>query len=249
MKINGSESTHFYTYDGKPVFGATLREARKQNLLPGVSSICKMWPSDGLKGWLRQQDILAAATTPRLQHEPDDAWIARVLHAADEESQKGRDTGTRRHDLIHGFHNGGLSYLAADDEKFLWPYIDWFTKYVTRVERCESIVTNTALGYAGTMDALVTLMDGRKAVIDIKNRKRAAVYDSDAMQLEAYCHCVPSEDGLPAPISVVLGTEKPEIKVQDWSLSRGTAWDNFVLCLQLWRASKNYYPKQPQEAA
>lgn len=246
---------HFYDWDGQPhhfIVGAngkerrtTLRDAREHGWLPSTTGITKLWPSDALRNWKRSQDILAAATTPR-NGESDDEWIAKVMQAADEVAEKARTIGSRRHDLLHQFHKEHQINTLSEDYPFLEPYLDWLQKHVSKIERAEYITIHKDMGYGGTIDMRCILQDGRTALLDVKNRKKAVTYPEDAMQLVAYAQAERSQgNGVDAVLSVVLGTEKPEIFVQDWSLMANEAWDNFQLCYKLWIKSKNYNPALP----
>jgi len=150
------------------------------------------------------------------------------------------DIGTRRHGIIEDFHLTGCMVADEGDIPFVKPYFEWFNKTVERVTLAESIAISLDHGYAGTMDLLCVLKDKRVAVVDLKNRKNLATYDTDAMQLTAYRRAV----GADTAISVVLGTEKPEILVKEWVQAEDElAWRNFSLCLQLWKSANSYYPE------
>lgn len=246
------ESSHWYRQDGTPCHfvtgqngkqrNTTLRDARELALLPSVTSITRLFPSDNLYRWKLEQYIISAATTPR-NGETDDEWIAKVMQAADEIAEKARTIGSRRHDLLHQFHKGARLETVSDDYPFLEPYIAWLRQHVSKIDDCEYITVHKEMGYGGTVDLRCVLMDGRTALIDAKNRKKPTTYPEDAMQLVAYSQAERSQGrSVDAVLSVVLGTEKPEIHVQDWSLSANEAWDSFCLCYRLWCKSKNYNP-------
>jgi hypothetical protein len=240
-------SQHWYDRDGKPCHGADLRTARKAGLLPSVTTVLKCWPQDNLTRWKNEQLVIAAITTPRIPNEPDDAFISRILGFADEEARNAADVGTRRHDLIEDYNKGiNLREVPGDDIPFIKPYMDWFDTSVAGIVFAEEIVTNPALGYAGKLDLLATMKDGSVAVVDVKNRKNPKCYDTDAAQLAAYGEVVNADKC----ISVILGTQEPSILVREWEpMERREAWQNFTLCLELWKRSKNYWPERTQEPA
>jgi len=213
-------------------------------LLPSVTAITKLWPSDNLRQWLRGRDIIAALTTPR-NGEPDEEWIARVIECADEESERARSIGTRRHDILHRLHKENYLDTTTRDYPYLEPYILWLREHVDRIQNAEYITVNKAMGYAGTVDVRCVLLDGRTALLDVKNRKRLQTYFEDAMQLVSYSQAERSQgNSVDTVISVVLGTEKPEIHVNEW-LAVDEPWECFQLLLKLWTKSKNYYPAAP----
>ncbi len=159
------------------------------------------------------------------------------------------EVGTRRHKIVEAFHrNGFVEAMPDEDYHFLEPYVNWFNDNVPEVHSAEAAITSLDHGYAGTMDLKCTLTDKRVAVVDLKNRKNPATYDTDAMQLAAYRRAVGADVG----ISVILGTDQPEILVKEWTqVEDQLAWDNFSLCLQLWKNSNSYRPElwKPKENA
>jgi len=215
------DSGHWYRRDGtrcQEIISKTtslprrpnLGDARKLGLLPGVTTICKIYPGNGLQNC--SPEILSAAS----------------------------DIGTRRHAQVEAFHLNHCTRIDPVDGPFLEPYYQWFGNTVERVTLAESVAISLDHGYAGTMDLLCVLKDKRVAVVDLKNRKNLATYDTDAMQLAAYRHAV----GAGVAISVVLGTERPEILVKEWGTAENElAWLRFGLCLQLWKSATNYYPE------
>lgn len=255
--IKTKESSHFYSLDGQPRYEvlarngamrpATLADARKNNWLPSVTTISKLWPADGLRNWLREQDILAAITTPRLPGDTDESFIKSVLLSADEEAARAAEKGTRRHGICEAFHNqAGPDWLVdyqQEDLRFCQPYIDWFNENVEQVINSEFVVVHQQLGYAGRVDLHCRLKDGRTAIIDLKNRKKPAVFPQDGIQLAAYCETFRSSGPVPHGISIVLGTTEPSILIKEWDMEEHLhAFDNFNLCREMWFRSKNYRP-------
>lgn len=158
------------------------------------------------------------------------------------------ELGSKRHEIVEAFHrNGYVEAMSDEDYRFIEPYVNWFNDSVPEVLSAESIITNLNHGYAGTMDLQCVLMDKRVAVVDLKNRKNPAFYDTDAMQLAAYRRAVGADVG----ISVILGTEKPEILVHEWTRAEDDlAWTCFEYCLKLWKLANKYDPelwKEPNE--
>jgi len=246
---------HWYDRAGNPRHGATLREARKEGLLVSVSTVLKCWPADSLKQWLDGQLILAAATTPRLPNETDEAFVERVRVYAGEESKAAADVGTRRHELVERWLNGDRQFLKDDETAFppdpdipyIQPYLRWYEDNVERTLAAEQVIVNPKLGYAGKLDSKFLLRDGRTAVADLKNRKRTAVYATDAAQLSGYNEVAQAD----TTISIILGTTEPSILVKEWTPEeRAEAWENFLLCLEIWKRSKAYWPERvkPMEA-
>ena len=193
----------------------TLRDAKALGLLPGVTGICKIYPG-ALNWW--SQDIRIAG-----------------------------EVGTRRHALVEEFHRRTyIDECSAEDFKFISPYIDWYVETVSYPSAIEKAVVSLEHGYAGTMDLFCTLnrAGAPTAVVDLKNRKNPATYDTDAMQLAAYRRAIGADVG----ISVILGTAQPEILVKEWTPAEDElAWTRFSLCLALWKSANGYYPESWKE--
>jgi len=82
------ESTHWYDKEGKPaytVIGANgkkratnLRDARKLNLVPSVTTVMNVAAKPALENWKINQALMAALTLPRLKDESLDKFMARA---------------------------------------------------------------------------------------------------------------------------------------------------------------------------
>ena len=64
---------HWYTADGTPRYEATLRDARKENLLPSPTSILSIIHADGLERWKLNQMATAAVELQRGAAESDES--------------------------------------------------------------------------------------------------------------------------------------------------------------------------------
>ena len=220
------DSAHWYHRDGTrcdEIIGKTtsyprkptIRDARELGLLPGVTGICKIYPNSGMGNC--SKEILAEASA----------------------------IGTRRHKLVEDYFAALMdgacmnpSEHCGPDWEYIEPYISWFHNNAGGIINTESIAA--APDYAGTMDLHCWMLNGLCAVVDLKNRKNLATYDTDAMQLAAYRRAVGADVG----ISVILGTAKPEILVKEWTQAEDElAWTRFSLCLALWKSANGYYPE------
>ena len=120
------ESGHWYRKDGTPAYtvigkngqerNTTLRDARKEGLLPSVTSIIRCAAAPGLELWKSQQVLMAALTTDRLENEPEQAWIDRIIKDANEQSLKARERGT----LIHAYVQDGFEGNLQQEGKIYY---------------------------------------------------------------------------------------------------------------------------------
>lgn len=116
------EAGHWYRKDGTPAYtivgkngkerNTTLRDARKEGLLPSVTSIIRCAAAPGLELWKSQQVLMAALTTDRLPEETEQQFIDRIIRDSQEQAMKARERGT----LIHAWVQGGFDGEPLNDE-------------------------------------------------------------------------------------------------------------------------------------
>ena len=113
-----SESGHWYDREGNPVYevsradgkgmrSATLADARKLNLYPGVTGIINCAAKPGLERWKVVQGILSALTLPKIEGEPLDAFAERAMKDSEEQARKAAEKGTAIHAAIECFYTSG----------------------------------------------------------------------------------------------------------------------------------------------
>jgi hypothetical protein len=111
------ESGHWYDrVTGQPCYytkskngsmrNTTLADARKKNYVPSVSGIIKVANSEGLNIWKLNQMLLSCLTLPRLQDEPEEAFIERVQHDSKETGRKAAERGTAIHASCEAYIEG-----------------------------------------------------------------------------------------------------------------------------------------------
>jgi hypothetical protein len=118
------ESGHWYKKDGTPAYtmigkngaerNTTLRDARKENLVPSVTSIIRCAAAPGLENWKSQQVLMAALTTDRKPEESEQEYISRIITDANEQALKAREKGT----LIHAFVQSGFEGVPLEAEAY-----------------------------------------------------------------------------------------------------------------------------------
>ena len=111
-----AESTHWYTRDGIPrytIIGAngkerntTLRDARKEGLIPSVTTILKVASNPVLNQWIQKQVLMAALTLPKVDGESENEYISRIINDSKEQGRKAADLGTDIHNAIQSFYEG-----------------------------------------------------------------------------------------------------------------------------------------------
>lgn len=180
---HSSDAGHWYRADtGEPAYevvgsngkvrNTTLRDARKLNLVPSVTTILGQIAKPGLQTWLNQQILLSALTLPRNEDEQEAAWLERVLFDSKETGRKAAERGNQVHAIIETYFENEV-------------YIPEYPKYVYE---CEQALDNElglhkwvaeqsfahVLRFGGKADLHAKadpLTDFPGAVIDVKTKE------------------------------------------------------------------------------
>ena len=207
------DSSHWYHPDGRSCYqiekadksgmrATTLRDARKLNLVPSVTTILKILHKEALVQWMIEQAVLAVLTAPRKEGEADDAFAKRVLQ--EEEQQHGereaaRDLGTQIHDALELYLVGAQP--PADMHPWIWSAAEAMAAFGKVITTEQNLVGD---GFAGRSDLI---QDGGEfwAMTDYKSTKKLpdpkkGAWPEHQLQLAAYAaawahKC--AKDGLP----------------------------------------------------
>jgi hypothetical protein len=252
-----AESVHWYKQDGGPMYTVkakdgsdrptTLRDARKFDLVPSVSTLLKVVAKPGLEVWKNEQMLLAALTLPRAQNETEKAFIARIVADSKETGKQAAERGTRVHESIEKWYGGNKEVAHVDIAKaFEEKVFDHFGTHPFQEWRTEiSFASN--LGYGGKVDLHCNPDETAPLgiVIDAKTKEfgpddDVVAYDEMLLQLSAYRHGL----GLPhARCANVFAsvTHHGLIKVVEWSeadLRKG--WEMFQCLLRFWKLKNDF---------
>ena len=249
-ETRGTEAGHWYTKDGQPaytVIGAngkeratTLRDARKENLVPSVTTILKVANNPVLNQWIQKQVLYAALTLPRADDENDDSFVARVMQDSKEQGKQAADLGTDIHASVQAFYEGKEDTSYVDHRKGCVRALqEHFGDRIWIPERAFA----HELGFGGKCDLHNPQGDG--LVVDIKTKDfgpddKIEGYDDHLLQLSAYRVGL----GIPSAkcANVYVSRTTPGLAiVKEWSeedLARG--WDMFSCLLRFWQLKNNY---------
>lgn len=245
-----AESGHWYAKDGTPAYEVegktglrptTLRDARKLNLYPSVTTIIKCAAAPGLERWKAEQLLLAALTLPRKEGEAEKDWLDRVRRDSGEQARQAAEEGTKIH--------------AAIEQRLLGrPFDSAYQQHVTGAlraldEACgsqewspEKSFTDPHHGYGGKVD-----LHSSKWVVDFKGKDfgpddKHALYENHTMQLAAYANGLmlpEARGGIVFVSRSVPGLAKFVEATKD-QMEQG--WEMFESLLSFWRAQKGYRP-------
>lgn len=108
------------------------------------------------------------------------AWREKLIREGrdpDAEAKAAADRGTAVHQITEAIDRGQLAQCADDLLPFVRAYMDWKADHVASVEMVERIVYHARYGYAGTLDRVYVLRDGRRVLGDLKTgRSVDAIY-------------------------------------------------------------------------
>ena len=136
------ESTHWYNAEGKPAYtivgangkerNVNLRDARKLNLVPSVTTVMGVAAKPALENWKIDQALMAALTLPREENESLDDFMKRAKLDSKQQAIDAAASGTAIHaDVESGFSNGAESpvYLMVRSVlEGLFPNNEWIAE-------------------------------------------------------------------------------------------------------------------------
>ena len=252
-----AESVHWYRQDGGPQYTVkakdgndrptTIRDARKMDLVPSVTTILKVAAKPGLEQWKLEQMLLSALTLPRAPDEHEKAYIARIVADSKETGKQAAEAGTRIHESIESWFDGNKNVqhreTAQAFEEAIFEHFKTHPDQPWLTER--SFASN--MGFGGKVD-LYCVPDANAPVgivLDAKSKDfgpddKVDAYAEHCMQLAAYRHGL----GLPhARCANVFAsrTHPGLIKVVEWSeedLVNG--WEMFQCLLRYWRLKHSF---------
>jgi hypothetical protein len=243
-----SEAGHFYTRAGDPCYtvkakdgsdrATTLRDARKLDLVPSVTTVMQVLAKPGLSAWKEKQILMAALTLPRLDGETDDAFATRVIEDSKAQAKAAAERGTALHADFERSLQGAIHGHARHIEAITLRLLEYGIDTIDAVP--EKSFAHP-LGYGGKVDA-----HGDNWVVDLKTKDSIGdktaddlAFDDHAMQLAAY------STGLGMPdarcLNVFVGVDDCKVVVHEWTteeIQRG--WTMFRLALEMWKIKNQY---------
>ena len=248
------ESTHWYDQSGKPaytVIGAngkerntTLRDARKMNLCPSVTTILGVAAKPALENWKIDQALMAALTLPKGDGESLDDFMRRAKQDAKDQAIQAAKRGTEIHAMVEsGFSDGAANPV----------YMAVYHALVDAVGHGNWVAEDSFSspdGFGGKVDLYARDLN---CVVDFKTKDNLAgkdpaklVYDEHGMQLSAYAYGL--DMPMPTRVSVFIDREDPNVVlVHVWDGgSHAKHLDMFCCLLNYWQLSKGYKPEVAQ---
>jgi hypothetical protein len=252
-----SQAGHWYQADGSPAYeipskagalrAVTLRDARKLNLFPSVTTILSCAAKPGLETWKIKQAILSALTLPKFDGETDDQFAVRALADSKEQASKAASLGTLIHEQIE------RSFTGSTDPEWL-PYVEpvraWLERQFPGARWSAEKSFAHPAGFGGKVDLY---SEDVRVVIDFKTKEFTDPADvrgwpEHAIQLAAYAHGLGLdawEDKLPERWNLFVSNNTPGvIKPVMWDASDyDRDLEMFTTLLRYWQLEKGYAPR------
>jgi hypothetical protein len=242
-----SDSQHWYTREGAPAHfqdgggPTTLREARKQNLCPSVSTVLSIIAKPQLERWKRDQSVMAALTLPRMPDEPEADLLRRIASDASRQAKKAAEVGSSIHAAVEASfssrpiesrfrpHVQGVRRMLEDN---LGGIMDWVSEKPFA----------SHFGYGGMCDlhspSTGIVVDFKSSDVGPDDDKKLAW--EQHYQLAAYQLGL----GLPEAVGVnifVSRTHPGHVRYVEWPVFKmQEGREVFLAALELWKKLKNY---------
>lgn len=249
--VLAKESQHWYDRQGNPVYEvpradgkgvrqATLADARKLNLSPGVTGIISVAARPGLERWRREQTLLSALTLPRKEGEAEAVWIKRVFEDSEEQARKAAEKGTKIHAEIEKHYRG--EYIDAQYADFVrgvliavgekYTVLDWLSE--------KSFVSE--YGYGCKIDLKAPGLTGDIKTKEFSDPANKLAWPEHAMQLAS--NRIAANDPTSKCFNIFVSTSVPGlVHIHEWTEEElDRAWRKFKALLDYWQADRNYKP-------
>jgi len=263
-------SSHWYSLDGKPCHTVpnkdgdgtrttTLRDARKLNLLPSVTTIIGILDKPQLTKWKMREAAKAAIAIPGPQgEEPLERFADRAIEHAMSQVGEAADLGTKIHNAIENLMRGSAEEPSKEMQPYVKPVLEWMRSVGVKVTHSEIVLVNAVHGFAGRVDALFTWGDGfgKMGILDFKTKKtkegeKVEAYDEHLLQLAAYAATHYGAGQLQHVVAANLfisSTEPGRLEVVKHDKERMVAaYEAFTQMCAIWRFRKGYDPRPQTE--
>ena len=250
-KKSTAESGHWYTQEGDPMYtiigangkerNTTLRDAKKEKLVPSVTTILSMIAKPQLENWKINQALNSALTLEKDPLESVEEFAYRCKKDSKSIGQEAAKRGTEIHAMIEkGFLGEGTSKTYEIIKEYLddnFPNEEWIAE--------DSFCAES--GYGGKID----LYSKSGIFVDFKTKDNLEgkdpaklVYDEHGMQLSAYAQGCGFTDV--ERVSIFVDRTDPEIiACHVWEKdTQEKHTEMFNSILNYWKLVKNYESKK-----
>lgn len=241
MSQNAQEGGHWYTRDGKPMYEVptakgdrmrptTVRDARKLDLVPSVTTIINQLAKPALDRW-RLNELLHAVLNYGLPEDKDEEalsyWKSSVITMSKEKMVTARDEGTKIHGIIEQYLTDGKTEIDEVYRDRVRAVESFMREYgMTDTDPEESFACSMFGGYGGKVDAVSSkaniVIDFKTTDFEIvngkimKKGKRADLHRFDhVLQLVAYGWGLRLSK--PNLLNIFISTSTNAVVCHEWS--------------------------------
>ncbi len=260
--------SHWYDPQGNPKYeikGAngklrptTLRDARKLNLVPSVTTIMSVEDKPGLLVWKQQQLLKACMLCPYDEEMYDETfWKQKVMAQSELISKTAAERGTAIHNALEHYYVTGE--VLDKDREFIEPVIKFMNERFPGVEWIAEESFASPYGFGGKVDMhskgkwhsevqsgkKVKVWDQLPIVLDYKTKdtadpKKMIAYDQHHMQTAAYANGFKIEEA--ERYNLFISTHVPGLYALTESTDYEREYGMFSNLLQFWQLKNNYIP-------
>ena len=232
----------------------TVTDARKQGLLPSVTTVLDVISKPFLTEWQIKEALKVAYARPAFGGENEDEWIAFVREKANQQVGMAADLGTNVHKAIEMALN--TQEWAQELKSYVLPTLDVVRNMGIKEQVSESITVNSEIGYAGCVDLAGWVIDTEgladvmpltvPVIVDFKTKKTKAgekidISETYPWQLAAY-HVSKFGKGqrelqllAKAALVFISSTEPGRVETVWFDRAQlSHAWECFKTCHKLW---------------
>jgi len=232
---------HFEGKDGK---GTTLREARKLDLYPSVTTIGQVKYKFGLEKW-KIETVCKYALT-----QGTDKEVGVVVKEAFEELDNQAQAGTDIHDILEKYYNEYVKYgetSCTDTEFEMCSAVEnLILEHCGDMEwKTETRFCDAEHGFAGMCD-----LHNDNWIIDYKSKDtvdaKTRGWKEQAEQLAAYRHGLLGAESNARLANIFISREPPP-EGEPWAVKwfehkDPMAWERFRHALMMWQVENKYGP-------
>lgn len=261
--IKQKNSGHFYNKDGERVPGSTLKEARKDNLFPSVTTVMNIVHKEQLEIWKREQILKASIEVNQAIDETEEEYVKRVIVESDNLSRDARDWGKIVHQHVEDYLEGKKIITKDMAPRTLLAFdnlVKWIDENLIKGET-EKSLCSTEHRFGGTPDWFGETESNGFAVLDWKTQgvkkrfmkrkqiweEKPVFYPEHIIQLAAGGIMIKETyDVVPdSYISIVVDSNEDNAgyySVKVWDVE-DVLWgkEMFLSILQTWRLYKKYF--------
>ncbi len=219
-----------------------LKDARKLDLVPSVTSILKVMAAPGLEIWKAQQLLQAALTLPKKQGESLDAYAERIVEDSKAQGIAASSRGKQLHTAIEDYIHQKCCDMYSPWKQHLQKLATTLQQHGIDIHAGQpehSFASQIGgLWYGGKIDYHTQTFPGpgNRVLLDFKSKdlivpKKQLVYEEHAMQIAAYGYGLFGNLNFRG-LNVFVGVDDLEIRVHEHppeDLERGLAMFGDVL--------------------